>query len=135
MVIVELGDLGARNGTRTGKEDHCPQASIVNDGEDAVISSALRQSSDQVQGYLCEWRSVDRDVYLEQGNAGAISEVFVLLAGRTPLYILLYPLLCPWPVESFHYLPHHLVLARVTTQSIMVGVHYSFLQHVVWGND
>jgi hypothetical protein len=41
VVIVELCDLGARNGTVAGEKDCSPRAPVVNNGEDAIIPSTL----------------------------------------------------------------------------------------------
>jgi hypothetical protein len=101
---------------------------MVDDGKHTVIG----QPHDQVHGYLGKRGGVTQDTYFVQGDTSPVGEVLVLLAGYAPFYILFYLLLCIWPVELPQYLPYCLILPRVTTQPVMVGVHYLFLQQIVW---
>ncbi len=74
---------------------------MVNNGEDAVISSTLWEPCDQVHGYLGERQGIVWDGDLIQGYAGLMCEVLVLLTYSTALNVLLNPSLCSQPVESF----------------------------------
>jgi hypothetical protein len=73
---------------------------MVDYGQDAVVASTLGEARDQIHGYLREWQGIGRNCYFVQGGSGFVRKVFVLLAGRAPLYVLLNPLSRPWPIEA-----------------------------------
>ena len=63
VLVVQLGNLGARDHALAWKEQRSAQAPMVNYGQDAVIASALWQACDQVHGYLCEWQGIRGNRY------------------------------------------------------------------------
>jgi len=86
---------------------------MVNDGEDAVISSTPWQSSDQVYGYLRERGHVTGYSDLIEWYAGSMCEVLVLLADCAPLDIFLNPCSPSRPTEVFEDLSYCFVVSQV----------------------
>ena len=100
VLVIQLYDLGFSYGALTGKEHSSLQASMIDNGEDAVISPTLWEICDQVHCYLSEWWGITGHGYFVKGNACPVGEVFVLLADCTTFHILFDPLSHFWPVES-----------------------------------
>src|SRR6266851_4953393 len=108
---------------------------MINNGQDAVVSSAPGESRDQVHSNLGKgWHIVGyRDFVL--GDLYLVREVLVLLTGRASFHILLDPRASAWPAELVQDFPGRLVLPQVHRQPIVVGVHDASSYVLVWGYD
>ncbi len=42
MLVIQLRDLGSRDGRVAGEEQRAPRASVINNGKDGIIALALR---------------------------------------------------------------------------------------------
>ncbi len=96
---------------------------MIDDGENAVISSALQQSCDQVHGDLGKGGHIVGYHDLVEWDTGLVGKVLVLLAHCTPFHILLNPCSSSRPTEPFKNLPYYFITAWVSGQSIVVCMH------------
>jgi len=58
VLVVELHDLWSHNCFLAGQEDGRSRTPVINNGQDAVMALASRESHDEVHGYLFEGESV-----------------------------------------------------------------------------
>src|SRR5216683_150020 len=96
---------------------------MVDDGQYAVISPALRESRDQVHGYLSKRGVVIWYRDFVQRCLCLVRQVLVLLTDCAPLYVMFDPGAPSRPTEALEYFPGGLVLPRVGCQPVMIGVH------------
>ena len=108
---------------------------MVDDSQYAVVSSALRESHDQVHGYLGEWGVIVGYRDLVQGSLGSVREVFVLLTGRASFDVLRDSGLPPRPTETVEDFPDGFVPPGVTRQSVVVRVHDALSDSLVRQDD
>ena len=91
IVQIKVSDVFSRDGGRTGEEDGCPCASVIDYGEYGIIWSVLWELRDEVHRYFFEWvclrvrgDAVHRGVY-------SVRQIFVLLAGGASLDVVFDP--------------------------------------------
>src|SRR6266851_4708568 len=108
---------------------------MVDDGEYAVVASAFWESHDQVHGHLGEWGVVVGHCDFVQGGLRPVREILILLADRTPFDVALDPGSPARPTETVENLPSGLVSARVSRQSVVVGMHDASSSSLVWRDD
>jgi hypothetical protein len=117
-------------------DEYCgPSAALVDDGQDGIAPLALWELCDQVHGDHLEGEgcAVSRDA--EQWCLPPVCEIFVLLTGRTPFYVVGYPVVHARPPEDHAYCLNGLVSSRVPCGwATVVAVDYVSLQGLLWGN-
>jgi hypothetical protein len=72
---------------------------VVNDGENAIISSTFGQAGNEVHCYLSEWQGVIWYHDFVQRSFRLVGEILVLLAGCAASHVLFDPLSPAWPVK------------------------------------
>src|SRR6266851_6028956 len=99
------------------------------------MAPALWEPRDQIHGHLSKRGVVIGYRDLVKWRLGLVREILALLTDRAPLYVLLDPGAPPGPTEAFEYFPGGLVAARVSCQSVVIGVHDAPADPFIWRND
>src|SRR5216683_838240 len=108
---------------------------MVDDGQYAVMALALRQPRDQIHGHLSKGGVAVGYRDLVKRRLHLVREILVLLTDRAPFYVLLDPGAPPGPAEAFEYFPGGLVVARVSHQSVVIGVHDALADSFIRRDD
>ena len=109
---------------------------MIDDGEDAIVSSTHGKARDQIHCYLCERRGIFGDGDFVSGDACSVGEVLVLLTLCAPLDVCFDPGLHSRPVVQGGYFSEGLVSPRVPAVTIVIMVEdHSFELVIGWHDE
>jgi hypothetical protein len=107
---------------------------MVHNRKDGILSFAHGEPRDKVHCYLLKGESVSGCWDTVRGSSRLMGNDFILLAGRTPFYIVGYPCVHPLPLTVLFYPSHRFIPSWVASCGVVVGPCHQHLSFFCgWG--